>query len=229
MVESQVPLDSARGEPDPESRPESGVEPPTTNVAVWDIPSAIVAGERFRMKIGVKGADERDLTNADFGIFDEEGAQLAAGTLPGDLWPGTTGLYVAEVEVAAPATEGLYTWTVTVPSTALGTGPASEADIPHAAGSASFGITVVAQPDYLVTIEAVDQADQAPLSGARIVMHPYRAVTDERGVARVRVAKGAYQLFVSQTRYVTLGLPIDVTADVTARAELSVEPVLERN
>ena len=216
--------------PDPGSQPEADAAAShATNVAVWDIPSAIVAGERFRMKIGVKCADGCDLTHADFAIVDEEGAQLVAATLPGDLWPGTTGLYVAEVELAAPATEGLYTWTVTVPSTALGTGPASEADIPHAAGSASFGITVVAQPDYLVTIEAVDQADQAPLSGARIVMHPYRAVTDERGVARVRVAKGAYQLFVSLTRYVTLGLPIDVTADVTARAELAVEPVLERN
>jgi hypothetical protein len=216
--------------PDPGSQPEADAAAShATNVAVWDIPSAIVAGERFRMKIGVKCADGCDLANADFGIVDEEGAQLAAGTLPGDLWPGTTGLYVAEVELAAPATDGLYTWTVAVPSTALGASPASEVDIPHAAGSASFGIRVVAQPDYLVTIEAVDQADQAPLSGARIVMHPYRAVTDERGVARVRVAKGAYQLFVSQTRYVTLGLPIDVTADVTARAELSVEPVLERN
>ena len=200
---------------------ESTVEPHTTNVAVWDIPSAIVAGERFRVKVGVKCADECDLTNAGFGIFDEEGTQLATGTLPGDLWPGSTGLYVAEVELAAPATEGLYTWSVTI--------PASEAEIPHAAGSASFGIRVVSQPDYLVTIEAVDEADHAPLRGARVVMHPYRAVTDDRGIAAVRVAKGSYQLFVSQTRYITLGLPIEVDADMTARAELSVEPVLERN
>jgi hypothetical protein len=200
---------------------ESTVEPHTTNVAVWDIPSAVVAGERFRVKVGVKCADECDLTNAGFGIVDEQGTQLATGTLPGDLWPGSTGLYVAEVELVAPTTEGLYTWSVTI--------PASEAEIPHAAGSASFGIRVVSQPDYLVTIEAVDEADHAPLRGARVVMHPYRAVTDDRGIAEVRVAKGSYQLFVSQTRYITLGLPIEVHADMTARAELSVEPVLERN
>ncbi len=78
-------------------------------------------------------------------------------------------------------------------------------------------------------IEAVDEASQAPLTGARVVMHPYRAVTDERGVAEVRVAKGAYQLFVSQTRYVTFGQPIEVTADMTTRAALDVEPVTERN
>ena len=60
-------------------------------------------------------------------------------------------------------------------------------------------------------------------------MHPYRAITDDRGVAEVRVAKGAYKLFVSQTRYLTFGLPVEVTADMTARAELDVEPVTERN
>jgi len=209
---------------DLQSEETAGTEAPTphtTSVVVWDIPSAIVAGERFRVKVGVKCADECDLTNAGFGIVDEQGTQLATGTLPGDLWPGSTGLYVAEVELAAPTTEGLYTWSVTI--------PASEAEIPHAAGSASFGIRVVSQPDYLVTIEAVDEADHAPLRGARVVMHPYRAVTDDRGIAEVRVAKGSYQLFVSQTRYITLGLPIEVDADMTARAELSVEPVLERN
>ena len=71
--------------------------------------------------------------------------------------------------------------------------------------------------------------DQAPLSGARVVMHPYRAVTDEQGVAKVRVAKGTYKLFVSQTRYVTFGLPVEVDRDMTTRAELSIEPVTERN
>ena len=93
----------------------------------------------------------------------------------------------------------------------------------------SFGVRVVSHPEYLVTVETVDKVSQTPLSGARVVMHPYRAVTDERGVAEVRVAKGAYKLFVSQTRYLTFGLPVEVTADMTARAELDLEPVPERN
>ena len=60
-------------------------------------------------------------------------------------------------------------------------------------------------------------------------MHPYRVVADEHGVARVRVAKGVYRLFVSQTNYLTSGLPVEVTEDMTARVELDLEPVLERN
>jgi len=197
------------------------VKPHTTSVLAWDIPSAIVAGERFRMKVGVKCSNECHLTNGDFGIYDHEGTQVATGALPGDRWPGTTGLYVAEVELEAPAAEGLYTWSVK--------GVRSVVGIPHAEGSVSFGVRVVSHPEYVVTVETVDKASQTPLSGARVIMHPYKAVTDERGVAEVRVAKGAYKLFVSQTTYLTFGLPVEVTADMTARAELDVEPVPERN
>jgi len=208
--------------------------PHTTNVVVWDIPSAIVVGERFRIKVGMKCSSECPLANRDFGIYDhgvegsgigdqgsKEGKRVATGTLSGDRWPGTIGLYVAEVELEAPAAEGLYEWSVR----SLG----SDAEIPHAEGSVSFGVRVVSHPEYLVTVETVDKESQTPLSGARVVMHPYKAVTDERGIAEVRVAKGAYKLFVSQSRYLTFGLPVEVDADMTARAELYVEPVQERN
>jgi hypothetical protein len=197
------------------------VKPHRTNVLAWDIPSAVVVGERFRIKVGIKCTNECHLTNTDFGIYDHDGAQVARGTLSGDRWPGTTGLYVAEIELEAPAREGLYTWSVK--------GPGSDLGIPHAEGSISFGVRVVSPPEYLVTVETVDKVSQTPLRGARVVMHPYKAVTDERGVAEVRVAKGAYKLFVSQTRYLTFGLPVEVTADMTARAELDLEPVPERN
>lgn len=196
------------------------VKPHTTSVVAWDIPSAVVVGERFRTKVGIKCSNECHLTNRDFGIYDHEGAQVATGTLSGGRWPGT-GLYAAEVELEAPAGEGLYTWSVKCPGLDVG--------IPHAEGSISFGVRVVSHPECLVTVETVDKVSQTPLSGARVVMHPYRAVTDERGVAEVRVAKGAYKLFVSQTRYLTFGLPVEVTADMTARAELDLEPVPERN
>jgi hypothetical protein len=205
---------------------EAAVEAPvaahTTSVVVWDIPSAIVVGERFRIKVGMKCANECDLTNSEFGIFDEEGTRVATGTMQGDRWPGTAGLYFAEVELEAPATEGLYTWSANGP---LG----SDVEGPHAEGSISFGVRVVSHPEYLVTVETVDKESQTPLSGARVVMHPYKAVTDERGIAEVRVAKGTYKLFVSQTRYLTFGLPVEVDADMTARAELYEEPVQERN
>ena len=192
----------------------------TTSVVVWDIPSAIAAGETFRAKIGIKCSSECPFANRTFAIHDHEGKQVSTGTLSEERWPGTS-LYSAEVELGAPADVGLYTWNINCPQ--------SDAGLPHDTGSTSFGIRVVRKPEYVVTVEAIDKETQTPLSGARIVMHPYRAVTDERGVAKLMVAKGEYKLFVSQTRYVTLGLPVEVTNDMTARAELEREPVTERN
>ena len=203
--------------------------PHTTSVVAWDTPSAIVVGERFSIKVGIKCSHECDLTNGDFGVFDHEGTQVATGTLSGERWPGTAGLYVAEVGLQAPEAEGLYTWIVRGPSAVLGASPRADVGVAHAEGSVSFGVRVVSQPDCLVTVETMDKVSHTPLSGARVVMHPYKAVTDERGVAEMRVAKGAYRLFVSQTRYLTFGLPVEVNADVSAKAELDLEPVPERN
>ena len=196
------------------------VKPHTTNIVVWDIPSPIVVGEKFRVKVGIKCAHECSLADRDVEIWSHEGTLTGRGKLSDDRWPGTSALYAGEIELHAPDEEGLYTWTVKGPSTP---------DIPHAEASVRFGVRVVTHPECVVTVEAVDQASQTPLSGARVVMHPYKAVTDERGVAQVRVARGVYKLFVSQTRYFTFGLPLEVLADMTTRAELFLEPVLERN
>jgi aspartyl-tRNA synthetase len=57
-----------------------------------------------------------------------------------------------------------------------------------------------------------------------VLLHPYRALTDERGMAKVKVAKGRYTLLVSGFNYIGHERIIDVTGDVSARAELAVEP-----
>jgi hypothetical protein len=191
------------------------------HVVAWDAPSAVVVGERFKMKVGIKCSNECGLANRNFGIYDHEGTPIASATLNGEQWPGTAGLYVTAVELEAPAREGLYPWTVRVPG--------SDAGLPHAEGGVSFGVRVVSHPDHVVTVEAVDKDSQAPLRLARVVMHPYNAVTDERGVAELRVAKGTYKLFVTQTNYLTFGQPVEVTADMKARVELELEPIPERN
>lgn len=196
------------------------VKPHTTSLAVWDIPSAVLAGERFKIKVGIKCSGECDLKNRNFGIYNHEGAQVGTVTLSGDRWPGT-GLHFAELELETPTAEDLYTWSIRFAGLSVG--------IPHDEGYASFGIRVVGHPECLVTVETIDRETQMPLSGARVVMHPYRAIADAHGVAELRVAKGQYQLFVSHTNYLTFVLPVEVTANMTTRAELDLEPVPERN
>src|SRR5512138_1086731 len=122
MATSPAPTRREKARPDMDSNPESPIPNPGTHavsVVAWDIPSAIVAGEKFRMKVGIKCADECDLANTEFKIFDESGTQVLAGTLPVERWPDMV-LHVAEVELDAPAAEGLHTWSVKSPSTRLG-------------------------------------------------------------------------------------------------------------
>ena len=52
---------------------------------------------------------------------------------------------------------------------------------PHAAGSSTFAVKVVTPPDYEVTVEAFDGQKQTPIKGANVLLHPYRALTDEMG------------------------------------------------
>ena len=222
------------------STPTVANTPHTTSVAAWDVPQTVVPGEHFRMKVGMKCAENCSLGGMTFAVFNQEGACVARGAASGDVWPGTIGLYVAEVELEAPGEEGLYTWSVrntpaTTPSTAVeedgptNPGSESEDEVAHTENFASFGIRVVSHPEHLVRVEAIDHDGQTPVSGAHVVMHPYKAVTDEFGVAELRVAKGSYTLFISQTSYAIWGAPIEVSADVNTRAELHLQPVLERN
>jgi hypothetical protein len=197
------------------------VKPHTTHVLAWDSPSTVVAGDRFTIRIGIKCSSECVFASKAFEIYNHEGAEVAKGVLSDDLWPGTSGLYFAAPELKAPSSAGLYDWHVKCAGNDLKS--------PHAEGAAEFSVRIVDPPDCVLTVEAVDKVSQKPLAGARVALHPYKAVTDERGFAEISVTKGAYSLFVAKTRYLTLGLPVEVTADMTARAELDLEPEIERN
>jgi hypothetical protein len=190
--------------------------PHAASFNIWGLPSAISAGERFSFKIGIKCSAGCRLAGRALSITDHDGAQVAAAKLCEDVWPGTSALYFADVEAQAPPTPGDFTWQVAT--------PASDQGAPHAAGSCGFAIRVVAPPDHEVTVEAFDSETHMPIRGAHVLLHPYRALTDERGVAKVKVAKGRYTLFVSGFNYIGHERIIDVTSDVTARAELAVEP-----
>ena len=149
-------------------------------------------------------------------IFDHDGAQVGAASLLDDVWPDTNALYFAEVEAQAPLTTGDYQWRAKTPE--------SDSGVPHAAGSFAFAVKIVSPPDCEVTVEAFDSETQVPIKGANVLLHPYRVHTDERGVAKVKVAKGRYKLCVSGFNFIAYENIIDVVADVTTRTELAAEP-----
>jgi hypothetical protein len=186
------------------------------SVNVWGLPSAIAAGERFGFKVGIKCSAGCKLAGRPLRVIDHDGAPVATASLREDVWPGTSALHFAEVEAQAPPTPGDYQWQVEAPG--------SDAGAPHAAGSCTFAVKVVQPPDHEVTVQAFDSERQTPIKGAHVLLHPYRALTDARGVAKVKAAKGRYTLYVSGFNYIGHESIIDVAGDVTARAELMAEP-----
>jgi hypothetical protein len=188
----------------------------TARLNVWDVPSAVVAGESFTFNIGLKCSSDCDLTGRNVEVVDHDGNEVASGRV-GGIWPGTAALHFLEVTVLAPSVPGEYDWQVRVPES-------DAADLPHAAGALTFHVRSVKPADFEVTIEAVDGTSKAPLPGANIVMHPYRTVTDATGTARIRVARGEYRILVSRSKYIPMQTMVDVTRNIATRAELTLEP-----
>jgi hypothetical protein len=186
------------------------------NVNVWGVPTAIAVGESFSVKVGIKCSAGCKLAGRRVAVFDHEGAQTAAGHLRDDAWPDTSALYFVELQAEAPRETGDYRWRVEAPE--------SESGVPHATGSSTFAVKVVAAADHVITVEAFDVEKGAPIKGAHVLLHPYRALTDDNGVAKVRVAKGTYRLFVSGFNYIAYENVIDVAGNMAVRAELAAEP-----
>ena len=184
-------------------------------LTAWDVPSATVAGERFRFSVGVRCPAGCNLGGRELSIFDQDGARAGTVKLGRDICPGTEALYFAEVDATAPLTAGSHRWEAKVSG--------GDTELQHAPGSLPVVVRVVNPPDCEVTVRAVDRETQAPIQGARVVMHPYRAVTDEYGMARVRVARGPYDILVSGSRYLPVSTSVEVTTDMTTRAELDAD------
>lgn len=190
-------------------------QPHAAQFTVWDVPSAAVAGERFRFAVGVRCSAGCNLGGKELLLFDQEGSGAGTVKLGHETWPGTEALYFAEVEARAPLEAGSHRWEAKLAG--------RDAELPHAAGSFPLTVRVVGAPDCEVTVKVVDRENRAPIKGARVVMHPYRAVTDDNGIAQVRVARGQYDILVSGSRYLPACASVEVTADLITGAELDAD------
>ncbi len=190
-------------------------QPHAAQLTVWDVPSAVVAGERFRVSVGVRCSAGCALGGHELGLFDQDGSQVGTVTLGHEVWPGTEALHYSEVEAKAPLAPGSHRWEIRTGDWV--------SKVPHSAGSLPIVVRVVSAPDCEVTVKVVDRESQAPVKGARVVLHPYRAVTDANGIAKVKVARGPYDILVSGSNYVPAGTSVEVTDDVVTCAELDAD------
>jgi hypothetical protein len=195
------------------------MEPHATRLVVWDTPGAIECGAAFRVKVGVKCAADCGARAARIEIRDVQGRTLASGPVGPEPFAGTAALYYADLELRAPDAVGVQTWEARVPALV----DDASGQTTHAAASASFTVRTVPAPECVLTVVAVDARSRAPVPGAKVVVHPYRAVTNADGVAAIRVPKGAYRLFVSGRDRFPFRSDGEISADVTVQAELDAD------
>jgi hypothetical protein len=188
----------------------------TASIAVWDVPTAAPAGEIFAVKAGVKSSGGVPLGGGRVELRDGTGAMVAAGVLGDTPWPDSEALYWTEIALAAPAAPGTLTLA------AQFDGNANE---PHEPASSSFSVNVVAHAEHTLTVTVA--ACGAPLADALVRLGPYRAPTDASGIARVRLARGQYDLVVWKTGYEMTAMPIMVEAD--ASIAVATQPTPEEN
>ena len=191
------------------------VEAHALELTAWDVPSATGAGERFAVAVGARCSCGCDLGGRELDLVDQHGVPAGTVKLGRAVWPGTEALYFARVEARAPLETGSHPWEARMAGW--------DGAAPHAPGSFPLTVRVVEAPDCEVTVSAIDRESQAPIAGARVVMHPYRAVTDASGIARVKIARGRYEVLVSGQRYLPFCASIEVTADAATRAELDAD------
>ena len=187
-----------------------------TSLAIWDIPSTAVAGERFTVKAGVKSSADCDLRGRRIEACDSAGAVVASGTLGAAPWPDTGALYWTELSLSAPAKPGMAA--LSVRFAAAGLAP------PHRDAAAQFVVMVVPPPEHTVTIQVVAQQTAAPIGGAEIRLGPYRATTAASGSAAVRVPKGRFDLHIWKAGFDAAPRPVAVDGDAAVKVEAAILP-----
>lgn len=184
-------------------------------VVVWGIPSALSVGETVSFHVGLKCPCGCDTAGWPFRLVDAAGETIHEGRVGDTPWSGTEGLHFAELTLPAPDSEGTTTWTAA----------SGEPDQPvsHAEGRAEFRLVTRPVPEVTVTVVVTEAGSGEPVPGAKVVIHPYRTLADENGIAHLRVPKGHYIIQVSGRQYFASRTEGDVDEDVTIDAVLEID------
>ncbi|HEY7299025.1 MAG TPA: hypothetical protein VH684_14045 [Xanthobacteraceae bacterium] len=190
--------------------------PHATSLAAWAMPAHVTAGERFAIKVGAKSSADCPLHGQAVEIFDQAGVLATRGILQSTPWPGTSGLYWTQVELDAPANVGIASWSVRFAPQALASA--------HDGSSSQFHVAVVSAPAHTVTVKVVEKESVTPVADVQVRLGAYRGVTDESGLAQLRVGKGRYDLHLWKVGYEAPPRTIDIEQDVAIAVETSALP-----
>jgi hypothetical protein len=195
------------------------IQPHETSLAVWAIPSPVITGRPFAIKVGAKSAAGCNLAGVPIAVRDEAGKVLASDVLGEKPWPGTSALYWVELALIAPAEAGMFSWSVEFAAAGLA--------LPHHGASSRFCIAIVDPPQHKLTVKVVERETAIPVENAHVRLGAYRAATGSTGIAELMLPKGPYSLNVWKPGYEVPPTPIALDADLAL--EIAVAAIPEEN
>lgn len=205
------------------------VKPHKTSMTVWDVPSPVVLGGKFKIKAGVLCSVGCKLTSKKIQIFDARGSNVGTASLSQEPWSNAGPMYWAEVELEAPAEQQVYDWTAKFSRPAPEM--ASPEDLEHEESAYPFAFATTRAPDHVVRLEVIDKEQRTPVPNADVALFPeggfpYRTRTDALGTASLNVSKGHYEIYVALMDYENYKTTAEVDSDVTIQAEFVYHPDL---
>jgi len=192
------------------------VLPHRVRVDMREVPDTVVCGTALAFKAHLSCPAGCDLTGLRLQIVDsadrQVGEAVVGAALAGPDGPG----HEVQWTVNAPDAPGVHGWRLRAVGPDLGS--------PHQIAEVEFTCCVVPAPEFDVLIEVFDAETGEPMPDVSVVMHPYRAFSGQDGGARLRVARGVYQIVVMGAGCMPLSREVDISSDFRARAELEPEP-----
>jgi hypothetical protein len=177
-------------------------EPHATSLAVWNIPSPVVVGMPFAIKVGAKSTSGCTLHGKTIEVCDAAGAVLARGEFGETPWPGTA--------------EGILAWSARFAGAGL--------DLPHEGASSGFSFAAVPPPEHTLTVKVVEKDTSQPIEDVQVLLGAYRAATGASGLADLRLPKGTYELAIWKVGYEADPRTLTVDADLAVEIAATVVP-----
>ena len=201
---------------EPAQAPAGDVRPYQITLAVWGMPEAIPASERFAIKVGAKSSYGLELSGVRIELRDAAGAVVASTFLGDASWPGTSALFWANVELQAPTMPGLLPLSAHF--------DAGELDPPHRSASFPFNVTVVERPEHTLTVKVIRKETAIPVEDAQVRLGPHRATTSTSGLAEMRTAKCRLDLQVWKAGYDAPIKAVEIDGDTFVQVEITAIP-----
>ena len=192
------------------------VTPQATSLAVWDVPSPVVAGTGFVIRAGAKSTASVALAGGAIEVCTETGDIAGRGVLSDAPLQDTGALYWTDIQLKAPPTEGMVTWSARF--------EASELILPHDGAATSFSIAVVPPPEHVLSVRVIEQATAEPIPDVELRLGAYRGTTGASGLAQIALPKGRYELRLWKVGFEAPPRPVEIGADAFVEIEALVVP-----